>query len=193
MSPSSIDCGLHNLTNKSFFDEHGNEGATNLETISWQLNGKKLSQTASESAIDFTMEETREDLHTSWGDVNDKICAKQSWGKSSIFWKLGSLPNQKSQTQMYSCFTMNKFHIVIVYIAISQYSVGVGHAWSNPMNHIASMTTYFFDPEQICQHGARTWAHPRNQNHSLVNVHLTEGPGYVYILNFNGTSINISA
>jgi hypothetical protein len=34
--------------------------------------------------MDCTIDEIRETLHTSIGDVNDKMCAKQSSGRSSI-------------------------------------------------------------------------------------------------------------
>lgn len=49
--------------------------------MEWYSEGKKLSQTSSDSAADLKVDETKESLPTSRGDVKDRTFAMQSSGR----------------------------------------------------------------------------------------------------------------
>jgi len=55
----------------------GKDEEEDWERRVWRSEGKNLSQTASDSAADRKVDETRESLHTSLGDMKERIMAMQ--------------------------------------------------------------------------------------------------------------------
>lgn len=75
---------------KSCFLEENLMGTDALDKMSEQSDGKKLSQTISESAMDRKEEETKESLHASCGEVSEQITEKQSSGNMLILYSFSS-------------------------------------------------------------------------------------------------------
>jgi len=59
----------------------GKDEEEDWERRVWKSEGKNLSQTASDAAADRKVDETRESLHASLGDVKERIVAMQPSGR----------------------------------------------------------------------------------------------------------------
>lgn len=59
----------------------GKDEEGNWERRVWKSEGRNLCQTASDSAADWKVDETRESLQASLGDVKERIVAMQPSGR----------------------------------------------------------------------------------------------------------------
>nr|POF03553.1 hypothetical protein CFP56_68985 [Quercus suber] len=75
--------GLHRQRKSSFFVVNA-KGVTTLDKTSLYSAGKNVSQTTSDSAAEWKVDETIEDLKVSVGEVNDRIEDTQCSGNMSM-------------------------------------------------------------------------------------------------------------